>query len=391
MDSFYSDLPLLDSFFQLSDPARFHPLPGNWYVAVTDIVNSTGAVEKGRYKRVNILGASPIVGMLNLENKDDIPYTFAGDGCSFCIPPSLLNKAREVLAASKAIGEHQYGLDLRAAVIPIRRIRKAGFDVQIARYRVSKAYSQAIFSGGGLTYAENLLKNAGKDEYIIASAGSRIEADFTGLECRWQEVGQQGKKVITMLVKANPSAGNKGVIYEQVLRKMREIFGFDDNTNPIDPARLNMNMSLQSLMGEIKFRTFGMSRMQRIMYMLKVKVQVMLGKLFMTLGYESADTNWSLYKPDLALNSDHRKFDDMLRVVISGTEEQFQQLQQFLEQKFEAGRLAYGFHLSETAMITCMVFKYHRQHIHFVDGSGGGYATAAGQLKKRMERLLTGA
>jgi len=49
--------------------------------------------------------------------------------------------------------------------------------------------------------------------------------------------------------------------------------------------------------------------------------------------------------------------------------------------------LAYGIHLADTAMITCMVFQYHRDHIHFVDGSGGGYVSAAKQLKKRLQSL----
>lgn len=386
-DSFFADLPLLESFFQLSNPASFHPLPSDWYVAVTDIVNSTSAIDEGQYKMVNILGASPIVGMLNIDNKDDIPFTFGGDGCSFCIPPSMLDKSREVLAASRQIGKMEYGLDLRCALIPIQRIRRAGYDVQVARYKVSGVYNQAIFSGDGLNYAEDLLKSTDDESYKVSMAEQAGQADFSGLECRWQEMGQQGKKVITMLVKSNPALNGSDKIYEMVLEEMRTIFGFDDKTNPIDPSQLNMNMSLSSLMGEVKFRTFGKSWLERIKYVTKIEMQILLGKLFIALGYKSSATDWSRYKPDLSLNSDHRKFDDMLRVVISGTETQYQKLKAFLEQEFNAGRLAYGFHLADTAMITCMVFTYHRQHIHFVDGSDGGYVMASKKHKKRMKRL----
>lgn len=385
--TFYSDLPLLESFFEITNPYNFYAMPDEWYVAVTDIVNSTRAIQQGEYKKVNILGASPIVGILNRSNKDNIPYTFGGDGCTICIAPALLDDTRNVLGASRQIGKRQYDLNLRAAIIPVRDIREAGHEIKVARYKVSEVYNQAIFSGGGLSFAEKTLKEEKIEEYRIDAADDAKGTDFTGLECRWQEVGQERKKVITMLIRSNPTLEHSDEVYKNVLEKMRSLFGFDDKTNPINASQLNMSMSLSSLMGEIQFRTFGMSWLQRLLYILKIETQIVLGKFFMSLGYESSETNWALYKPDLALNSDHRKFDDMLRVVISGTEQQFQDLREFLEQQHEAGLLAYGFHISETAIITCMVFRYQREHVHFVDGSDGGYVKAAQNLKQRMKEL----
>ncbi|MDZ7693955.1 MAG: DUF3095 domain-containing protein [Balneolaceae bacterium] len=385
--TFYSDLPLLESFFEISNSQNFHALPDEWYVAVTDIVNSTRAIQHGEYKKVNILGASPIVGILNLSNKNNIPYTFGGDGCTLCIPPALLDDTRNVLGASRQIGKRQYELDLRAAIISMRDIREAGHEIKVARYKVSDVYNQAIFSGSGLSFAEKTLKQDENEKYRITAAGVANGTDFTGLECRWQEVGQEKKKVITMLIRSNPTLENSDEIYKNVLEKMRSVFGFDDKTNPIHASQLNMNMSLTSLMGEIEFRTFGMSWLQRLLYVLKIEAQIVLGKIFMSLGYKSSATNWSIYKRDLALNSDHRKFDDMLRAVISGTEEQFQKLTEFLEEQHEAGLLAYGFHISDTAIITCMVFRYQQEHVHFVDGSEGGYVKAAQNLKQRISEL----
>lgn len=385
--TFFSNIPLLESFFEASDPTNYHPIPGDWYVAVTDIVNSTEAIQNDQYKTVNILGASPIVGVLNLTDKDEIPYTFGGDGCTLCIPPSLLEECREIFNASQQIGQAEYGLTLRAAIIPIQSIREAGYDVKVAKYQVSKVYNQAVFSGGGLDYAEKILKTSTDNEYGISSSEEAGEVDFTGLECRWQEVNQQGKQVITLLVKCNPGLENAEKIYREVLQKMRQVFGFDDKTNPIAPSQLNMQMSVSALMGETRFRTFGMSWIQRLLYLLKTELQIIAGKLFMAIGHESSATNWGRYKTDLALNSDHRKFDDMLRVVISGTRKQCRQLQSFLQQKFESSELAYGMHVSDKAVITCMVFKYHRDHIHFVDGDKGGYVIASQKLKQRLEAL----
>ncbi len=380
-------MPVIENFFNASNDDNYHQLPSDWYVAVTDITNSTAAINDDRYKTVNILGASPIVGILNVASRNEIPYVFGGDGSSFCIPPDLFEDAQKVLSASKQIGKAEYNLDLRAAIIPISYIQKQGYEIKVARYQASEHYIQSIFSGGGISYAEEILKSPGIDEYRITASQHGAEVDFTGLECRWQEVKQDNKEVLTLLVKCNPRIEASENVYQRVLQQMRDIFGFDDKTNPIDTSELRMNMSVKKLMGEIKFRTFGKGWLDRIIYLIKAELQILIGKVLMALNYETSATDWSLYKPDMARNSDHRKFDDMLRVVISGTVEQRQKLEDFLEEEYQQKQLAYGIHITDAAMITCMVFQYHREHIHFVDGSGGGYVSASKGLKRRLANL----
>lgn len=362
-------------------------MPDDWYVAVTDIINSTGAINKNRYKAVNILGASPIVGICNVTDRNAIPFTFGGDGASFCLPPHLLDETRRILGASKTIGKTEYNLDLRAAIIPISYIHEQGYSIQVARYRASEFYIQAIFSGGGLSFAEQLLKETGSDKFHIAALDNAHNVNFSGLECRWQEVEQPQNEVITLMVKSNPNIDHPQKIYENVLQKMRTTFGFDNKTNPINVPRLSMTLSFSKLMGEARIRTHGQGWLKRISYILQVQLQTIIGKILMALNYKTSATNWSLYKSDLALNSDHSKLDDMLRVVISGSRAKRKEFVNFLAQQFEEGKLTYGIHLSKAAMITCMVFEYHRDHIHFVDGSGGGYVSAAQDLKKRFEML----
>lgn len=384
---FYADLPVMDNFFDASSGQNYHALPEDWHAAVTDITNSTAAIENDRYKTVNILGASPIIGILNIADRDKIPYIFTGDGSTFCVPPSLVDGTKRVLGDSRRIGKTEYNLDLRTALIPVSYIRSERYDIRVARYRASEFYIQAVFTGGGLSHAEEMLKSDGIEEYRIEASGDEQTVDFTGLECRWQEVEQRGKQVITLLVKSNPDIEKQEEVYDRVLQKMRSIFGFDDETNPIDASQLSMNLSFSELMDEAKFRTSGGGWLKRIGYVLKVQLQTIIGKILMALNYETSATDWSQYKPDLARNSDHRKFDDMLRVVISGTSDQRSELETFLQQQFEQSQLAYGMHITDAAMITCMVFQYHREHIHFVDGNNGGYVSASKGLKKRLKAL----
>lgn len=387
---FYSNLPIFKDFFDASNEDNYSPLPQDWLVAVTDIIDSTSAIKDDRYREVNILGASPIVAILNEAGQHKLPYTFGGDGCIFCVPPELKGKAETILSGCKYISNHEYNMAMRAALVPVSFIRKHGHDIKVARYAASKHYSQAIFSGGGISFAEDKIKTPIFDDFEIKSENHSSEIDFSGLECRWREVRQSAKEVITLLVKGNPSLENNSDIYKSVMREMRDIFGFDNKTNPLNPSSLSMDFSIPDLMREVKIRTAGENFLSRILYILKMEFEILIGKIFMAFSWESSKTDWSLYKPDIVQNSDSRKFDDMLRLVISGKPKQRKRFEKFLNELFEQNKLAYGMHVSDAAVITCMVFQYQRDHVHFVDGKKGGYTKASEGLKRRLKLLKSG-
>jgi hypothetical protein len=386
--NFYQRLPVMDHFFGASDAARYHPLPDDWFIAVTDIVNSTDAIENEQYKSVNIIGASSIAGILNIVNQDTIPFVFGGDGATIAIPPDLYNSAQNVLASCRKIAGDAYGLDLRAALVPVSYIYEQDKEINVAKFRVSDHYTQALFTGNGVRFVEEVLKRTGDNRYLVKVLDDESSlASFSGLECRWKEVSIPNKEVVTLLVSKNPATAEDDPIYSEALQKLQDIYGFDNATNPIATDSLRMYASWSKLMAETKLRTFGKNNWQRIKYLLIIQLKVMLGKIFMRFGYKSSQTDRSRYKTDMVINSDHRKFDDMLRIVISGSREQRLKMQSFLENKFEQARLGYGMHITNAAVITCMVFRYQHEHIHFVDGSNGGYVMASQQLKERMLTL----
>ena len=85
------------------------------------------------------------------------------------------------------------------------------------------------------------------------------------------------------------------------------------------------------------------------------------------------------YVKDLMIRySDYRKFDDALRMVLDCSPDQVEVLRQSLEDQKKF--LYYGMHTSETSLMTCLA-----SGIHFIDGSDGGYALAAKQLKAQMK------
>ena len=43
--------------------------------------------------------------------------------------------------------------------------------------------------------------------------------------------------------------------------------------------------------------------------------------------------------------------------------------------------MRFSYIATDTALVTCVVTDYSYKHIHFLDGSYGGYAIAAKQMK----------
>ena len=163
----YQKLPLYSDFTGLTEPAYYQDLPADWLLVISDVQGSTEAIQAGRYKEVNALGASVIIAVLNITKPLLIPFVFGGDGASLCIPPGYNDKIEPALRAARQLAEDCYGLDLRVGIVPMTAVLDAGLKVKVARYQVSANYTQAVVTGGGLSYAEDLLKDRVKGLSLI--------------------------------------------------------------------------------------------------------------------------------------------------------------------------------------------------------------------------------
>jgi len=69
-----------------------------------------------------------------------------------------------------------------SAALRIRQIR-------VARIHISDYFTQAAFLGGGIQYADKLLKSPQAPAAFFAEQiATRHTENFSGLECRWDEV-----------------------------------------------------------------------------------------------------------------------------------------------------------------------------------------------------------
>ncbi len=57
-NSFRENLSSFLIFDEMNENDRFYPLPEDWFVGASDVMNSPGAITEGRYKMVNLGGVS---------------------------------------------------------------------------------------------------------------------------------------------------------------------------------------------------------------------------------------------------------------------------------------------------------------------------------------------
>ncbi|MBW4659578.1 MAG: DUF3095 domain-containing protein [Drouetiella hepatica Uher 2000/2452] len=385
-DSFYAALPTLEHFLDITNSQSFVSVPDDWYILISDIAGSTQAIAQGQYKVVNLLGASSIIAVLNAIDRQEVPFIFGGDGASILVPPSVLEPARQALLATRQCARDSFGMELRVGVVPVATIRAAGYALQVAKSRVTLHYSQASFAGGGLTYATHLVK-AGTDPnpYRLDVNRSTSAADFSGLECRWQDIPSRQGSILSLIVSTRGSRSKSSdVIYAEVIKKIQEVCGGENGCHPVQNAPLNLSFNPKKLWAETNLRSSSPALGHRLIYLAKIFLENCLGYSLMWLKVRLGGVDWGNYKQEVAAATDYQKFDDLLRMVISSSSAQIVCLTDYLEKRFKESDLVYGMHISDRALMTCMVFSRDGHHTHFVDGADGGYALAAEAFKQRM-------
>jgi hypothetical protein len=388
-ERFYAELPPLHQFVEATDIANFVPVPADWVAVITDIEGSTQAIAQGRYKDVNLLGASSIAVVLNQAIGLDIPYVFGGDGASLLIPPSLLATVKPALRMLQQVAQAEFQLTLRVGLVPVSVIQQAGYSLQIAKLQISPHYDQAMFAGGGLTYATELTKQPTTAPFYQLHHTDPAPADLSGVECRWQSIPSQHGETLSLIVMATTGNAQRDyAIYQDVVNQIYAIYGTDEDFHPVQGDRLKLTLNSNELLAETKVRTQSDNVLKRWLYLSQIQLENVLGLVFMGLKLTVGRMNWGLYKTLVTTTSDYKKFDDMLRMVISSTPAQRAKLTQYLERRWQQGDLVYGLHTATSALMTCLVFERDGSQVHFIDGADGGYALAAKALKTRLRSLL---
>ncbi|MEL6924798.1 MAG: DUF3095 family protein, partial [Bacteroidota bacterium] len=253
--------------------------------------------------------------------------------------------------------------------------------------QVSNYYEQAILDGTALDAAERWIKQDPTDNpfLIRQKQNAAVEADFTGFTCRWQDVPSTKGETIATIIKLNPAAENSETII-RILQEVENIFGEEANYHPIQADQLRIAQSEKYLgLEALVFSKYkrGWSYWRQLW---RIRKETLLTRLAMFLRLK-VNVNW--YRLDQlrqyqSLSSDYRKFDGSLKMILSCTTADRRRWATFLQSLHEAGLLYYGIHVSDRALMTCLLHADSQQEVHFVDAGDGGYALAARQMKAQM-------
>jgi len=374
-DIFYGSIPVFRGFARVMDPGVYSPLPDDWSIGIADIVESTKAIAQARYKAVNMAGAAVIAAVTNALEGREFPFVFGGDGASFAVAPADLERARDALAATAAWVKDDLDLTMRVALVPVAAVRAQGRELRVARFGPSPNLSYAMFSGGGLGWAEAAMK---RGEFAIEAAPPGTQPDLTGLSCRFEEIPSVRGLILSVLVVpargADPAAFRK--LIEDIVALVERT---PDAGRPVPPGGPPLRWPPAGVEFEARAKRGGP--------LLKRRIAVLAHTLFvytvMRYGIRVGGFVPKTYVQQVVENSDFRKYDDGLRMILDCTPELEARLTQRLSEAAAAGVIQYGLHRQDAAMMTCFTPSALRSdHVHFIDGARGGYASAATALKQ---------
>lgn len=376
-DDFYARLPVFHGFSRLMEPSLYQRVPDGWLIGVADIVQSTKAIANNRYKAVNMAGASVIASVTNALENRDFPFAFGGDGASFAVAPQDAAATRAALAATATWVKEDLDLIMRVALVPIEAIRAQGLDVRVARYAPSPNVSYAMFSGGGLAWAEASMK---RGEYTVEMAPAGAHPDLTGLSCRFAEIPTERGLILSLLIvpasDANSAAFRR--LIEDVITLVERSPGAG---RPVPSSGPPMRWPTSGTEYEARARRGKPLFLRR----LRVHTVSLFSYVLFRYGISIGGFVPQVYLKQLVENSDFRKYDDGLRMVLDCSAGLADAIEERLVAAASNGTIRYGLHRQDAAMMTCFTLSVIRpDHFHFIDGARGGYASAATALKAML-------
>ncbi len=378
---FYAGLAVLPEFERFGEPGLYRELPDDWSVIVCDVAGSTEAVARGAYKTVNMIGAASIMAVLNVSGGVDIPYEFGGDGATLLVPPEIIDDAATALCALKNTARDVFGLELRVGAVPLAAIRRQGEPVSVARYRLGPANTQALFAGG-VGLADRLVKSG--PDFDLCTAALPAEPDLTGLSCRWEPLKASRGQIISLIV-IGAATGHEERVRQaaKALSAVRQVTGPLSACAPANTASLSFRWPPRGAVLEARTLDAGRLRPRRLLRILFESLLQAIGHKF---GLTFGDYNAPVYQQELMRQTDYRRYGDAIRLVLDCPDGADKGLRAALDPLEQAGEIIYGLHVSDHALMTCLVLNLKAgAHVHFIDGGDGGLTLAAKEFKTKLK------
>ncbi|MFY0683863.1 MAG: DUF3095 domain-containing protein [Balneola sp.] len=354
----------------------FAKIPDDWYVVLTDIKDSTTSINSGKHEVINLIATGSIIAVLNIahEAKITVPFFFGGDGATMVIPSKILDECLNALNEHQINSYNNFDLFLRVGNVSVADIYKQGYKLNIAKAKINEHLSIPIILGGGLHYAEKIIK--GTKNIYDSPELIKKSLNLTGMECRWDKIKppEEQHEILCLLVNSR-DRDNQAVVYKKVLDKIEQIYGSHKKRSPISLAGLKLNAAMERINSEMKVKHGN----RNFKFMLKRTFSTAVGKFYLRFNKEGQN-----YLNTLIKLTDTLVLDGRINTVISGMSHQHNEFQDFLKDMESEGEINFGTHRSKESIMSCYVRDRKDQHIHFVDGGDGGYTKAAGVMKNKF-------
>ncbi|WP_240642381.1 DUF3095 family protein [Nonlabens xiamenensis] len=377
-DSFYSNLPLRSGpiYDVMARPELYHKVPGDWYIIVTDVENSTIAVEQGKQQMIHLAATGSIVACLNIARDAgiDIPFFFGGDGATLLVPDSLRLACLSALQLHQQRCSSSFGFHLRVGARNVGDIRVQTGVLELLKFKRNNLHTMPIVIGDALHIAEKQIKN--NDENNLDTAAMNYNLNLEGMECKWDKIRppKNQNEVLSLIIYAT-FVSQQFEVYADVLQKIEEIYGDDHKRHPVTPKRLKMVHRINRIKDEVKMKYAKVTGLE----LSRSWLRSIMGRIYLKSTRKGQD-----YVRDMIQLTETLLIDGAINTVITGTIKQRESLIAYLDQLESQDQIKYGFYSSKTSVLSCYVTALDDYHIHFLDGEDGGYTQAARVLKKKL-------
>lgn len=377
---FYKKLPYVENFSDTTSERLYKDVPLDWFIVVTDIANSTYEIEEGRFKDINFVTAATTTALINIDKRNDFPFVYGGDGVSMLFHTEYLEIVKSVLLDIQKFAKQKFDLELRTGIVPVIDVMQAKRKVKLLKLKVANQYFQSLSTGGGLAYAEYLVK--ADPQYTFTVKNPKCSADFSGLECVWETVPAKSDEIVSLLVQASGTYAEQAATYDAVMNAVHEIYGDRHARFPLSRSIVSTGLSLEKISLYSKLEAYQRKQSEAVQVIhLIIKELTKLPRRYIRILKRLLNRSDS----QEFYTVDSEKFDDMIRMVISGTREQRHQMEELLQEYYKEGKLVYGLHTSKKAYISCFIFSRKGRQVYFIDGYDGGYTHAAKELDNRLK------
>ena len=373
-EQFFELVPGFSDFKQFTEEQAYVEVPDDWIVVVTDVKGSTKAIEAGRYRDVNKVGAATIAALKNAVPNITLPFVFGGDGATAIFPKAYAETVRKHLCGLRRHAFQAYEMQLRVGMLSVGELKGYGASILVGKFMTAGRCPIAVFRGGGLSVADELIKNHPEKFEIPEWPDSYT--DLSELTCNWREMQSRQGKILSILF-SDPE--QRPEVYRQFVARLEALLGMSlAEVNPIETNAMSYR-SLFTLVSDSldKVRSgAGLFSEAKRLFTNLCLFKFGLWRLFRPIAH---------YRQNISNHSDYRKFDDILRMVIDCPEGAVESVRGLCESFRDEYGTCFGIHVSHSALMTCFVPSIgDGQHVHFVDGGNGGYAMAARELKAQI-------